>query len=92
MWPEVSRPSMKILPVVGVSMQPIRLSSVDLPLPDGPAIARNTPSSMLRVTSVERRNHLVAEAVLLGDIFDADQGHRRGTGRRGNGYTIAGGL
>ena len=41
---------MKILPVVGVSMQPMRLSSVDLPLPDGPAIARNTPSSMLKLT------------------------------------------
>ena len=34
---------MKTVPVVGVSMQPMRLSSVDLPLPEGPAIARNTP-------------------------------------------------
>jgi hypothetical protein len=33
--PETSSSSMKILPVVGVSMQPMRLSSVDLPLPRG---------------------------------------------------------
>ncbi len=72
---------MKILPVVGVSMQPIRLSSVDLPLPEGPAIARKTPSSMLRVHAMQRRNELIAEAILLRDIFDADQGHRNETGR-----------
>ena len=40
------RSSMQIRPLVGVSMQPIRLSSVDLPLPDGPAMARNTPGSI----------------------------------------------
>ena len=79
--PEVSRPSMKILPSVGVSMQPMRLSSVDLPLPEGPAIARKTPSSMLEVHAVEGRDHLVPEPVLLRDVFDADQGHRRETGR-----------
>ena len=72
---------MKILPVVGVSMQPMRLSSVDLPLPEGPAIARNTPSSMLERDAMQRRNHLVAEAVVLRDVFDADQGHRKETGR-----------
>ncbi len=49
--PLTSWPSIEIRPVVGVSMQPMRFSSVDLPLPDGPAIARNTPSSMVSVTS-----------------------------------------
>src|SRR5205085_3128462 len=38
---------MNTRPRVGVSMQPIRLSSVDLPLPDGPASAKKTPDSIL---------------------------------------------
>src|SRR5688500_11161205 len=42
---------MKIFPCEGVSIQPIMLSRVDLPLPDGPAMARNTPSSILSVIS-----------------------------------------
>jgi len=49
--PATSTPSMLIRPSLGVSMHPMRLSSVVLPLPDGPAIARNTPSSMSNVTS-----------------------------------------
>ena len=72
---------MKILPVVGVSMQPMRLSSVDLPLPEGPAIARKTPFLDAQVHALQRRNELIAEAILLRDIFDADQGHRNETGR-----------
>src|SRR5258708_5625739 len=48
--PLMSRSSMNTRPRVGVSMQPIRLSSVDLPLPDGPASARNTPDSILTLT------------------------------------------
>ncbi len=39
---DVSTPSMRMRPAVGWSMQPIRFSSVDLPLPLGPAIARNS--------------------------------------------------
>src|SRR5258706_7711656 len=48
--PLMSRSSMNTRPRVGVSMQPIRLSSVDLPLPDGPASARNTTDSILTLT------------------------------------------
>ncbi len=39
----VSLPATSTEPDVGVSTQPIRLSSVVLPLPDGPAIDRNSP-------------------------------------------------
>src|SRR6185437_4199643 len=42
---------MHTVPVVGTSMQPIRLRSVDLPLPDGPAMAMKTPASTLSETS-----------------------------------------
>ena len=36
-------PSIDTVPVVGTSMQPIMLRMVVLPLPDGPAIAVNSP-------------------------------------------------
>jgi hypothetical protein len=41
----VALPAMRTRPFVGVSTQPMRLSSVVLPLPEGPAMARNSPSS-----------------------------------------------
>ena len=44
-------PSMRISPEVGVSRQPMRLSSVLLPLPDGPAMATNSPVATLNETS-----------------------------------------
>src|SRR5206468_3552108 len=44
-------PSMRISPEVGVSRQPMRLSSVVLPLPDGPAMATNSPVATLNETS-----------------------------------------
>jgi hypothetical protein len=31
--------------------------------------------------ALQRRNELVAKAILLRDIFDANQGHRNETGR-----------
>ena len=40
-----SRPSSRILPVVGVSKPPIIRSSVDFPQPDGPSSVRNAPPS-----------------------------------------------
>src|SRR5262249_6866462 len=43
-------PSIWTSPDVGVSRQPMRFSSVVLPLPDGPAIARNSPRSTVRET------------------------------------------
>ena len=39
----MSLPATSTVPDVGVSTQPIRFSSVVLPLPDGPAIDRNSP-------------------------------------------------
>jgi hypothetical protein len=41
---EVSTPSTRMRPEVGLSMQPIRFSRVVLPLPLGPAMARNSPA------------------------------------------------
>src|SRR2546427_8900197 len=37
----MSRPSMEMVPAVGVSMPPMSPSKVDFPLPDGPTMARN---------------------------------------------------
>ena len=45
----VSLPSTRTVPRVQVSTQPIRFSAVDLPLPDGPAMAVNSPRPMRRL-------------------------------------------
>ena len=45
-----SFPFTLILPEVGVSNPPIMFSKVDLPLPEVPTMATNSPSSMDRVT------------------------------------------
>jgi hypothetical protein len=42
---EISSPSIFILPSVGVSIPPIRFSSVDFPAPEGPRITTNSPLS-----------------------------------------------
>src|SRR6476620_1397273 len=39
-----SSPSMMMLPLVGLSKPPSKCNSVDLPQPDGPIIATNSPS------------------------------------------------
>jgi hypothetical protein len=41
----VSLPVTSTVPEVGVSTHPIRFSSVVLPLPEGPAMDRNSPSA-----------------------------------------------
>ena len=41
-----SSPSIRMLPVVGLSKPPSRCKSVDFPQPDGPMIATNSPSCM----------------------------------------------
>ena len=46
----MSLPSTSTVPEVGVSTQPIRLSRVVLPLPDGPAMAMKSPSVTSSVT------------------------------------------
>ena len=47
--------SITIRPPSGLSMQPIRFSSVVLPLPDGPASAMKSPRSMVRSMSASAR-------------------------------------
>ena len=47
---EVSVPAMRMRPLVGLSMQPMRFSRVDLPLPLGPEMARNSPAWIWRLT------------------------------------------
>jgi len=42
----MSRPSIARLPLVGVSSPPIRFIMVDLPDPEAPMIATNSPASM----------------------------------------------
>ena len=49
----MSTPSMAIVPVDGVSRPAIRPSSVDLPLPDGPTIARRWPAETVEIERME---------------------------------------
>ena len=44
--PEISAPSSKYLPLVGLSRHPRMFMKVDLPEPEGPIIAANSPFSM----------------------------------------------
>jgi len=46
-------PLMLTVPELGRSSVPIRLSRVDLPEPDGPTMATNSPSSTLRDTPLQ---------------------------------------
>ena len=46
----MSSPSMTALPAVGESSAPIRLSSVVLPLPEGPSMTMNSPWPISRST------------------------------------------
>ena len=71
----MSSSSMRILPVVGVSMQR-RLATAR-----GAGDRQEHPFLDAQVDPLQRRNELIAEAILLRDIFDADQGHRNETGR-----------
>jgi hypothetical protein len=64
---------MKILPEVGVSIQPMRLRSVDLPLPGWASDREKYSLFDAQGHAVQRWHHLVAESVLLRNIIDADQ-------------------
>ncbi len=68
----VSLPSTSTVPDVGVSTQPIRLSSVVLPLPDGPAMAMKSPSTTSSVTPRERGHDDVAQGVVLDGVLDGN--------------------
>ena len=68
-------PSSLIVPWVGESRQPRMCISVDLPLPDGPMMEMNSPSSISSDHIVQRADLLIAEAVNLADVAEFDQGH-----------------
>ena len=70
----------------GLSMPAIRLSSVDLPEPDGPISATKSPARHVEVDVDQHRDHLVAAHVVLGQAADLDQRlGLRALGRRGFG-------
>ena len=71
---DVSVPAMRMRPLVGLSMQPIRFSRVDLPLPLGPEIARNSPASMWRLTLSRAMTALWSRGNLRRDLINADKG------------------
>ena len=50
--------------------------NVDLPEPDGPVTATNSPASMERLTPPERAHLHVAHGVGLRDVLDCDDRHR----------------
>ncbi len=73
---ETSSSLMKIFPRVGLSMQPIRLSRVVLPLPDGPEMARRHRHQMEHVVIMQSLDRLFAKLVVFIDVFYADNAHR----------------
>ena len=66
-------PPMFRSPAVGLSMPAMRLSSVVLPLPEGPINARKVPSSTSRSRSLEGRHRGVALLVALGQPAAVDK-------------------
>ncbi|MEO8186835.1 MAG: hypothetical protein ABI580_05655 [Burkholderiaceae bacterium] len=78
----MSLPATITCPLVGVLMHPIRFNIVDLPLPDGPAIARNTPAAMPQVDVRQGLDFVSAKRILLRDMFESDDFHQ-GMGCRG---------
>ena len=57
-----SSPSIRMLPLVGLSNPPKRCSSVDFPQPDGPMMATNSPFS------ISERNAPKAGHVQFSDL------------------------
>ncbi len=58
---------------MGVSRQPIRFISVDLPEPDGPTTARNSPSRDVEIDVAQSLDLDLAGVVDLADAAHADQ-------------------
>ncbi len=63
----------QISPALGRSRPPIRLSSVDLPEPDGPTMETSSPRPMARVTSSSADDAALA-VELRGDVRQLDHG------------------
>ena len=53
-------PSISISPSLGRSSPPIRLSSVDLPEPEGPTIETISPRSTIKIHALERGHFALA--------------------------------
>ena len=72
----IGRPSNSILPSVAGRSPAISSSSVDLPQPDGPTTAKNSPCRMSRSIGRERLHRLAARAggEALGDPAQRDVG------------------
>ena len=70
-------PPTRTVPLVGRSIPAMRLSSVDLPLPDGPMIATASPAAIDRLTSATAG--AAAFVVLLGHVLELNQGIHAGT-------------
>ena len=68
----MSTPATTIRPAVGWSSPAMRPSSVDLPLPDGPAMARNWPAGTSRETSVSTSTPRPPLARRMREPADAD--------------------
>ena len=66
-------PPTRSSPASGLSMPAIRLSSVDLPEPDGPISATKSPAETSRLMSTQHRHDLIAARVGLGQVADRDQ-------------------
>ena len=72
--PDVDALEADTIPSVGVSRQPMMFIAVDLPEPDGPMMATNSPRVDLQVDAGERVHGRVARAVDLGDARNSISG------------------
>ena len=79
---ETRWPLSQYSPAVGLSRQPIRFISVDLPEPDGPMMATNSFFLMVRSTPAKRVHDLAAHVVVPPEIAGDDDGIARRVGRQ----------
>ena len=69
-------PSTSTAPAVGASSPPARLSSVDLPEPDGPMTATSSPGCDGQADVAQRVDGGVAGAVDAADVTQFEHAHR----------------
>ena len=83
-------PSRTTSPVVGRSSPPSSWRSVDLPEPDGPIRATNSPASTVRRHAAQRLDGGRTERVGLGQVAGLeDRGHRRSLAGRSVGTAVS---
>ena len=71
-----SRPPRCTAPAVGASKPAIIRSTVVLPEPDGPSIAKNSPSRDLEVDRVDGHDVVVGAAAAAEHLAQPDEAHR----------------